>query len=491
MKCLIYVAVVVFFAGTVALADVTAPAEEDLPRKERVSQGGITWHFDDPVPVGRFVNGDYYVVGPATITAIDPAPAGGLNGSVKNLAPRPHNRSGFDHRTQSNRYEASLRSELPITLEPGDSLMSSISADEDELRSGDRAMTRLLNMRERHNSRVWSYSMLTCLAAPVPQDTFRPGYADRRHRLYSASDLQTWRLHNLGHVEPTPDIDAWAEAFRQPWLDIVFFHFDSAVAYQPHYARENARSEAFATLLLHLDFPAERKQPLLINFVQHGIDLWSIVRDGEHRGWHANGGHGSGRKWAIVFAGLMLGDEEMASPCITNPDLRFGQDMQTLYDEAWTGADVVYAGHRGVWQGEPVADNRAQQPYEHLHPSEWKTETFHYPWLDEPTTHYVGERYRRSINSKAWVGMALAGRIMRAEQAYAHDAFFDYVDRWMTEDDEPLREEIMRSIDTESTTQDFREPQFHAGQSIDDFIDAMWDAYRDNLPPHPESPTQD
>ena len=469
-----------------AVARADTPALDALPLKDAVEQGGIIWHFDEPARVGQFVNGDYYVVGPVTVTAIDPAPRDGLNGAVKNLSPQPHNRSGFDHRTQSNRYEASLRSELPITLEPGDSLMSSISADEDMLRSGERAMTRLLNMRERHASRVWSYAMLTCLAEPVPADTFRPGYADRQHRLYRASDLQTWRLHNLAHVEPTPDIDAWADAFRQPWLDIVFFHFDSAVAYQPHYARENARAEAFATLLLNLDFPEEKKRPLLINFVQHGIDLWSIVRDGEHRGWHANGGHGSGRKWAIVFAGLMLGNEAMASPSVTNPEIRFGQDMQTMYDKAWTGADVVYAGHRGVWQGEPVADNPAQQPYEHLHPSQWHTETYHYHWLDEPTTHYVGERYRRSINSKAWVGMALAGRIMRAEEAYAHDAFFDYVDRWMTEDDEPLRDAIMQAIDTDATAHDYRDRQYHAGQAHDPFIEAMWHAYRDNLPAHPQ-----
>ena len=39
-----------------------------------VSQYGITWTFDQPARVGRFVNGDWYVVGPVTVKAIDPQP---------------------------------------------------------------------------------------------------------------------------------------------------------------------------------------------------------------------------------------------------------------------------------------------------------------------------------------------------------------------------------------------------------------------------------
>ena len=37
-----------------------------------ITKDGITWTFSEPVPVGQFVNGDYFVVGPVTITAIDP-----------------------------------------------------------------------------------------------------------------------------------------------------------------------------------------------------------------------------------------------------------------------------------------------------------------------------------------------------------------------------------------------------------------------------------
>ena len=49
----------------------TSPKLEDLPLQKSVSQYGITWTFDKPARVGRFINGDWYVVGPVTIKAIE------------------------------------------------------------------------------------------------------------------------------------------------------------------------------------------------------------------------------------------------------------------------------------------------------------------------------------------------------------------------------------------------------------------------------------
>src|ERR1035441_549663 len=50
------------------------PSLSELPRLKSVSQYGITWTFEQPAPTGHFVNGDFYVVGPVTITGIDPRP---------------------------------------------------------------------------------------------------------------------------------------------------------------------------------------------------------------------------------------------------------------------------------------------------------------------------------------------------------------------------------------------------------------------------------
>ena len=47
----------------------------------------------------------------------------------------------------------------------------------------------------------------------------------------------------------------------------------------------------------------------------------------------------------------------------------------------------------------------------------------------------MSESYRRCCTSAAWVAEALALRLMKAEPAWDHDAFFDYCDRWMFEDE--------------------------------------------------------
>jgi hypothetical protein len=60
------------------------PALEDLPLLTQITQEGITWTFSQAQRVGRFVNGDYYVVGPVTVVNIQPAPTptNGLHGSL-------------------------------------------------------------------------------------------------------------------------------------------------------------------------------------------------------------------------------------------------------------------------------------------------------------------------------------------------------------------------------------------------------------------------
>src|SRR4030042_5485631 len=52
---------------------------------DTISQYGITWRFSNPVAYGKFVNGDYWIVGPVTVTSISPAPANGRNGSTINV----------------------------------------------------------------------------------------------------------------------------------------------------------------------------------------------------------------------------------------------------------------------------------------------------------------------------------------------------------------------------------------------------------------------
>jgi hypothetical protein len=94
----------------------------------------VTWTFSTPVLAGQFVTGDWWIVGPATVTAIGPAPTSAtpfMNGSVRNL-PTANGKSAFDSRLNDGTdeswwFDASLRSYPPVPLKAGDSLVSSIS----------------------------------------------------------------------------------------------------------------------------------------------------------------------------------------------------------------------------------------------------------------------------------------------------------------------------------------------------------------------------
>lgn len=469
-----------FLGLALGLPPVAASAAS-LLTQSRLSQYGITWEFDSAVPTGRFVNGDYYVVGPVTITNITPrplvgdaAPAGEItegerkrirsgqfvrNGSMLNPPARPE--VAYDSGIR-NYFKPELLAVLPLQLRPGDCLVSTVSLKQAEkvqfpYNSADK-------VREQHdNSPVKTAAILTCLAEPPSPDAFRPAYGDREQKIYLARNLQRDRLPKLKPPRGTPQVEMWIRVFQRPWVNACFFGFEQPMENMPHYGQWVGQAQSMAGCLLMLDLPAEQKERLLINVVQVGIDYWGLVRNG-HPGWPGWGGHGSGRKFPIVFAGLMLGDEEMASPTRVFPKVEFGEDNQTMYGEGWTGAKALFAGHSGIQRATGKAERPHWGPYEHLHPSKWTS------------SQRQSEAYRRANTSSSWVGQALVIRLLKAEKAWNHDAFLDYVDRWMTEDDREQIAEIMKHQPQLGLNEKTRWNR--QGYTWEPFIKAMWDRYR-------------
>jgi hypothetical protein len=68
-------------------------------------------------------------------------------------------------------------------------------------------------------------------------------------------------------------------------------------------------------------------------------------------------------------------------------------------------------------------------------------------------------------------------RLMRAESSWNHDAFFDYVDRWMYEDDAVFVKTIK-----EATGRDHDKAWARQGQAWDAFVNEMWEKHRPTLP---------
>jgi len=456
------------------------PALEDLPLLSQINQHGIIWTFSTPQRVGRFVNGDYYVIGTATITDIQPlpTPANGRHGSMLNI-PANVQKSGFDSRLVSERYDSSLRVYPPITLAPGNKLVSSRSVDASYLP----AVMRPSDLSE---SPVASVSILTSVSVPQPLDAFRPSYARGSTQIYLSRNLRRSILPTLQPVQYVPPLSEFEGYLKRPWVDSVFFSFAVPSEYMASYGRENGYVMSFAGLLLTLNFIQEQKEPLLVYLTQYGIDLYGLVEQG-HSGWQAHGGHGTGRKFPIVLAGMMLNEEKMKSV-----KANFGEDMQTIwvtetppagtFTKSWhlKPETVVYGGHVGI-NGESV--NPGWGPYEHLAPSAWKST--------------LGESYRRCCTSVSWVGEALAARLIPGmQQAWNHAQFFNYVDRWMLSADDPRDLEAIRIATGMTIDADFLQGQswkiLSGGgyyKPHRTFVDEMWAAYRsgspDTTPPSP------
>ena len=459
----------------------STPKLEDLPLKQSLSQFGMTWTFRKPARAGQFVNGDWYVVGPVTVQAIDPKPLYGgqiqrreldrmdkgrrVEQRVRNgfmLNPPAEMKVAYDSGVR-NWFAPSLIRKLPVAMRPGDSLVSTISMPANLI-----LHAQLRNKIQRgvdDSSPIRTAAVLTCVGSPQPADAFRPAFCDRRHKIYRARDLKRELLPTAAATKSTPKIEKYIRFTQRPWVGTCFFGFEEPVENMPQYGREYGRVVGISALLLCTDLEPARKEPLLVNYVQVGIDLGGMVRAG-HPGWTGWGGHGTGRKLPIVFAGLLLGDEQLANVNRSFPKVSFGEDEQTAYGDCWTGAKVVFAGHSGIDAATGVGRSRGSGwgPYEHLPPSQWRR------------GQSTSEAYRRTSTTVGWVGQALALRLMRAEKAWSHDAFLDYVDRWMYEDDAVFVKTLK-----EATGKDYDKEWARQGQAWDAFVNEMWGKHRPTL----------
>jgi hypothetical protein len=170
----------------------------------------------------------------------------------------------------------------------------------------------------------------------------------------------------------------------------------------------------------------------------------------------------------------MFGDQAMAHINQSFPKAHFGEDEQTAYGDCWTGAKVVFTGHSGIDQVTGIGRDFVRAgnpwgPYEHLTPDKWVPEEFR------------SDAYRRANTSTCFVAQALVLRAMKLEKTWDHDAFFDYVDRWMFEDDQPFRVEIAKYCRPPYNKDDYLNPSkdwFHEGYADRPWIKELWNKYR-------------
>lgn len=252
---------------------------ERAASSDHITQFGITWTFDHEYEYGQFANGDYWVVGPATIIGITPSSVVSgtriMNGSMLNPSPRNGQTQGYDsamYDVFGPYFDPALDAARPNQqdLSPLNPLMapahSSLVSTIGQPQAG--ALPQLQTA-----------AILTIVEAPPPAGSFRPPYSgsDKTIR-FNKSQLDHSRLRALTPPAGAPALAAVERAFQRPWLDHVpnwparFLH---PAENMPDYGREMATQVGIDALTLHLNFSAAQKETLLVRYVQLGIDLYA------------------------------------------------------------------------------------------------------------------------------------------------------------------------------------------------------------------------
>jgi len=404
----IYTLLIVFAIGIGALLAISHPGNQALAAEvllvDQLSQYGITFVFDKDYPTGQFANGDYWVVGPVTLTRITPDFDGTYHGWEVN--PIFEGPQGLDAR--AGNFDASLIPDFPYTAQPNESIVKAISGD---LENGDCRPC------------LQTAAVLTVLSEPPPENgaaIFRPPYVGDEKPFYYVADLHTELLPTY---EPVPDAPSltWVEERYQP---VQLDHKGGRTGrclhpsdHMPDYGANIGMDNGNAALRLMLDDPVGEKLPALIPYVQYGIDLYHMVLLGHT--WPAGGGHRPGQKLPLTFASVLLDDPAMQT-VIREADF-FHEDVGNYYSEV--AGKALFGFHNAYWSEEfywNVLETGGG----------FKSHADPYGYIDGGAQ--PGGSYQFCCISQPWKGSALSLHLMPSmKTVWYNQVFFDYVDRWV------------------------------------------------------------
>jgi len=429
--------------------------------KTWVTVDSITWTMDAIYSVGQYATLDYYVVCPegCSVVAIAPSWDGNVNGSTLN--PTPGGYQGYHSSAAVYDVAYNDGATLPIAMVASDNLVSTTDAAFsycesiwDEIAGGNRQMCTYVD----------EAAILNVVAVAPSGGSFRPGYCNTSIT-HNTSNIDYTELPKLTVVGTPTALATVEDLFARPWID----HTSGWEGRQSHpynnmadYGMYMQQRIGLGAVSLVTNYTDEELEVLLINYIQLGIDLYSIVTAGG--GWYNDGGHANGRKWPILFAGILLGDTAMKN--IGTTDTNFGEDMQTFYVEQ-SDIDITTGG---TWN----PDDRNPNPNtvyttEMIGMPEWGIRHGSNPEMSDSSWTAM---YRECCTNFTAKGIVLAAHVMGAKVLWNHDALFDYQDRY---------EAIMKG---EQDPFGYTVPDEGAGYYTGGFVGAMWDEYREDYKYH-------
>lgn len=439
-----------------------------------VSQYGITWTFAEDRQVGQFVNGDWWVVGPVTLTNITPKTGDGgvtwSNGSMINPMPgqtqgfylngtptNPENRPAYDAAKN-----ISLR--LPITVQPASSVYSTMNNPHTWIEG---------ELREK----TWfkETAVLTVLSAPPPAGSFRPPYAGTDKTIkanwnVSSLNFSVLKNHAIPVASNAPSLGWLEEATRRPLLEMDYHFLNSnwkatwaetkAGGYPRRaYGREVAGIAGGAGLMLNTNLTNAQKQKLAIHMCQWGIDTYGLLQNGMQ--YQGSGGHQNGRLLPVYLAGKLLDDPQILSKARNNQPI---QEMTTHYFIAQRHIDAPRAAYSPPLK--PYSQDMLGMP-------EW---TFSYPDDPNNSAEWVHGAFNASgyryVNGGANCGTVATILLMGGRAEVNHEAFFTYY--------------INRYYPNQRPSNNA--PFSADSNGVQPFVRDMWDVYLSGMSPPPAEP---
>jgi Chitobiase/beta-hexosaminidase C-terminal domain len=389
-----------------------------------VSHFGITWTFSADRPTGTFVNGEPWVVGPVTITNINPNPSQSTynvqNGSMIN--PVPNTNHGFDSNPACYpvQYEPAKNVALsfPFTLKVGDVLVSAKS-------------------QAYYPTWLKTVCALTVLSGPPPSGSFRPSiFGTDRSVRWNVSQMDWSVLKNYAATSSTPTkasieaqipplpwfewLPAWNGNSLQADDNTTDLPFVDGTHYRV-YGRETAQKFGRIGLWLNTNQPLADKQAIAIQMVQNGMDIYDYVRLGG--GYYHDGGHKCGRKLPLVLAAMMLNDPSLKAMA-GNPDI-FQEDTQVWFVNQSDVGRVLWVAPPGdSWYGREFL----QYTQADVGMPEWGIRHRFEPVQDNRSW---SATYRSTVGN-GMMGSWLAAHLMGMQSIWNHPAAFSYMERYHT-----------------------------------------------------------
>ena len=373
-------------------------------------QNDIEFILDKPYVCGQFANGDWWVSGnnsDVTITDITPSIDNGLNGFEVN--PTSNHEQAFDRRISG--YNKKLVPTLPLKLTSRtSSVVKTVSVP---------------TQKKKCRPCIQYAAVLTIVpkAISISVNVLRPGYFGATKIIHRLEDIN---LQSIGKWPARHVTKKKKHSFKALALEYQGVRLDHIVGWvgrplhpkdnMPEYGAQIALDNSITILRMLLDdFNVENRyhKATLVNYLQMAVDLRSMADGGVI--WPANGGHGNGRKLPLLFAAQVLNDDGFNNAVYKS---RFSEDEQVYFSQV--NGRALYGRKCSVadyWLRYRMGKGK-------------RTCRDPYGFIDGGGKE-IGEAYQKCCTAKPWKYTALAIEMLDLKRKWNHDAFFQYIDRWV------------------------------------------------------------